>query len=635
MNLIENQRAADAISGLYQDLEEQLMANLVRHASTYGQTIDSDEWLLQKLAEIGKLNKENMKIIAQAAGQSRTAMLRMLEDMAERVLKEQLEPGFAHLVREGLADAAVDAGKSKTVKSAMRNLQKQARDTLNLCNTTMLYKAQNAYKTLVQRTKDLEILNRNATAVVTGVQSRQAAMRQAIKEFNEKGIPAFVDKRGREWTPEAYVNMTMRNTARSVAEEVQSARCQDYGVDLISIDAHSGARPKCVKDQGKIFSLSNESGVTEDLRGRKIQYYPWSSSSYGDPDGILGINCGHHKRPFIPRVNVQRYFPTDDYDANDKLYKQTQVQRALERDVRKQKRECMLYDAADDKEAFEQAAVKLKTKEARLKQYVDGNDQLHRRSDREQVVGFDKGVSARAVAANKQHQKDAAGRVDEKQIAQKNQKAAENWAKRHLGVKKTNYTKQPVEVVNRTNRALQRVYRENPILQGFVDEIEFKDIDAVAQASIRIAKGQITTKMTFSPIKCTDEKQIQKMIDQEVASGFWTKKNGLYGIAKHEATHLSEYALALKKYGVDKATGGGDLAGAIKAIKSKEIAREIKKEALMNCNMADDYDTIKKNLCEYAAKEGAGEFLAEACSEASPRKLAKEVQRLFEKEMKK
>lgn len=405
MNLIENQRAADAISGLYQDLEELLMANLVRHASTYVQTIDSDEWLLQKLAEIGKLNKENLKIIAQAAGQSQTAMLRMLEDMAERVLKEQLEPGFAHLVWEGLADAAVDAGKSKTVKSAMRNLQKQARDTLNLCNTTMLYKAQGAYKTLVQRVADLEILNRNATAVVTGVQSRQAAMRQAIKEFNEKGIPAFVDKRGREWTPEAYVNMTMRNTARSVAEEVQSARCQDYGVDLISIDAHSGARQKCAKDQGKIFSLSNESGVTEDLRGRKIQYYPWSSSSYGDPDGILGINCGHHKHPFIPGVNMQRYFPTDDYDANDKLYKQTQVQRALERDVRKQKRECMLYDTADDTEAFQQAAVKLKTKEAKLKQYVDGNNQLHRRTDREQVVGFDKGVSSRAVAANKVYTK--------------------------------------------------------------------------------------------------------------------------------------------------------------------------------------------------------------------------------------
>ena len=250
------------------------------------------------------------------------------------------------------------------------------------------------------------------------------------------------------------------------------------------------------------------------------------------------------------------------------------------------------------------------------------------------MVGYDKRISAGAVAANKQHQKDAMGVVDNSKIAQKNQKAAENWAKTHLGVQKTNYSKQPLEVVNRTNRALQRIYRENPVLKDFVDEIEFKDVGAVAQASIRINNGKITTKLTFSPDKCMNEAEIQKMIDNETASKYWTPKKGLYGIAKHEATHLSEYALTLKRYNVDKAAGTGDISGAIKAIRSHEISSEIKKKALFNCNLPDSYDTIKKNLCEYAARKGAGEFLAEACSECRPRKLAKEVQRLFEEEMK-
>lgn len=124
------------------------------------------------------------------------------------------------------------------------------------------------------------------------------------------------------------------------------------------------------------------------------------------------------------------------------------------------------------------------------------------------------------------------------------------------------------------------------------------------------------------------------MIDKEVDSGFWTPKKGLYGIAKHEVTHLTEYALALERYGVDKEIGGGDLAGAIKAIKSHEISAEIQKKALKNCNLSDDYDTIKEKLCEYAAEKGPGEFLAEACSEHNPRKLAKEVQKLFREEMK-
>lgn len=171
------------------------------------------------------------------------------------------------------------------------------------------------------------------------------------------------------------------------------ARCDDYGVDLIEVDSHSGARPKCARDQGKIFDRSNKS----------TKYPHWNTSSYGEPDGILGINCGHHIYPYTEGVSIRRYFPMDEDElaANDKLYKEIQTQRALERDVRKYKRQCMLYDEVGDQEAFEQAAVKLKAKEARLKAYVDGNDQLHRKRDREQVVGFDRSISSKVVAAKK------------------------------------------------------------------------------------------------------------------------------------------------------------------------------------------------------------------------------------------
>lgn len=415
MNLLENQRKADAVSGLYQDLEEQLMANIIRHCKDYGQPIATDQWLTKRLAEIGKLNKENIKIIAQASGVSQTAMERMLLETADQAVDE-LEPALRYLTREGMTGKAVATEKSRGVKRVVSSLQKQAKDTLNLCNTTMLYKTRDAYKGFVRQLADrakeiegkqdfLNALNRNASAAVLGAESRQQAVRKCIREFAEKGIPAFVDKRGREWTPEAYVNMAVRNTIKNTADEVQTARCKDYGIHLIEIDSHSGARPKCAKDQGKIYDLDNGSGYVEDANGKKIRYYPWNSSSYGEPDGILGINCTHHKWPFFAGVSLQSYFPVEDQEASDRLYQQTQVQRALERDVRKQKRECMLLDQIGDQDGFEEAAVKLKQKEARLKYYVDGNDQLHRRKDREQVVGYDKRVSAETVGKAQKHYK--------------------------------------------------------------------------------------------------------------------------------------------------------------------------------------------------------------------------------------
>lgn len=406
MNLLKNQQAAEIIDSVYIDLEAQLMQNIARHLRDWEKPIDTDKWLIQKLAEIGKLNQENIKIIAEMSGLSQTAAERMLNEVADEAIKN-MEPGFRYLAKQKLAGEAVDAAKSKNVKQVMKNLRKQAKESLNLTNTTMLHKAQESFKNLVINTADesLKIMNNNTSAVITGAESRQQALRKTIRQFNEKGITGFVDKKGRNWSPEAYVNMAMRTTAGSVADEMQTARCKDYKINLIAIDAHSGARPKCAKDQGKIFDLNNGSGTTEDLNGRKIKYYPWNSSSYGEPDGILGINCGHHKFPFVPGVNIQRYFPTDDLDANNKLYKQTQVQRALERDVRKQKRECMLYDTLGDEDAFAEASVKLKAKEARLKQYVDDHNDLHRRKDREQVVGFDRRISSNAVAANKAYTK--------------------------------------------------------------------------------------------------------------------------------------------------------------------------------------------------------------------------------------
>lgn len=399
MDLLYNQRAAEGIDSLYMDLESRLMQNIVRHIQNYDQPIPTDEWLLQKLAEIGRLDRENIRIISEMAGISNTAAQRMLEEMAEKVTAE-LEPGFQYLSRQGLIGEAVPAAKSRNVKQVLENLHKQAKDTLNLCNTTMLYKARDAYKALVQRTADLageavnrqgflDTLNQNVSAAVIGGQSRAQVVRQCIREFNTKGIPAFVDRRGREWTPEAYVNMAMRTTSGSVASQVQMARCEDYGIDLVEVDSHSGARPKCARDQGKIFDRAN----------RSIKYPHWNTSSYGEPDGLLGINCGHHIYPYIEGVSVRRYFPTEDMDANDKFYKQVQVQRSMERTIRKQKRECMLYDELGDREAFEQAAVKLKEKEAQLKGYIAGNGQLHRRRDREQVIGFDKRVSAEAIGA--------------------------------------------------------------------------------------------------------------------------------------------------------------------------------------------------------------------------------------------
>ena len=73
MNLRENQQLSETVDGSYIVLVTMLMRNIVQHIKDYDQPIATYEWLLQKLAEVGKLNKENMQLIAQMAWISQTA----------------------------------------------------------------------------------------------------------------------------------------------------------------------------------------------------------------------------------------------------------------------------------------------------------------------------------------------------------------------------------------------------------------------------------------------------------------------------------------------------------------------------------------------------------------------------------
>lgn len=227
----------------------------------------------------------------------------------------------------------------------------------------------------------------------------QTAIRETIRDLSKHGIPAFVDKRGHHWSPERYVRMDLRTTLGNTANAAQWSRCDQFGISLISVDSHSGSRPLCAPYQGRIFSRDGTFGVTSDGSGKRIEYSPLNSTSYGQPAGLFGINCGHSSYPFIPGINIQRYFPVDP-EENAARYKELQKQRQLEREIRAGKRECMMLQAAGDEEGYKKAALRLRTKREQYRIYSNThNFSLH--NDRTQVYGFDRSKSMKTVWAEK------------------------------------------------------------------------------------------------------------------------------------------------------------------------------------------------------------------------------------------
>lgn len=521
MTKLEMMQLSQSLSDLYTGLETDLIANIAEYLAAGKIDSPTAQWKIQMLAQLGALDKSNIKVITEYAGIAPDMLTEVLETAALSAV-EELEPGFQKLARNGIINGT-EVPIEKTMARALTSYQKQAKQSLNMVNTVMRYKAKSAAQKIINDTAELaekqsfiNTLNKATGKVVTGAESRQAAMRQCIKEMSEKGIPAFVDKLGREWSPEAYINMDIRTTANNVAHQAQFDRMKDYGVDLIEVSSHAGARPKCAEDQGKIFNRKNKDGYTIDLHGRKIKYYSWKKSSYGEPNGILGINCGHHIYPFIPGISYQKYFPYDEYD-NQEQYKKVQGQRELERRVRKSKRECISLESVGDTEGLKKAKETLKTRQQALKQYCTDND-LKYKPDRTAVVNYKKSVAGfttsdkkKRIAEIKAKSVDKSGGsaaipkvlksefVPAKSIEEA-QKYAQKYVKSYFGDKTfkgdANFKGISIDNANEINRALTDIFDN----YGFPKISGIKPIDPLSAKGKKIFSSADAV-MAYSPVE--------------------------------------------------------------------------------------------------------------------------------------
>lgn len=389
------------------DMEDDILREIAAQLSRDGDISDTSKWRIRQLARAGRFDKRAAAIIAGYSevedGQAIDAVLTAAETEIG-----YLDNAVQAANAAGLSEYFSDIPAETSAMNAAKAFQRQAASDLNLVNTVMGYKAKSAYVNAVNaiyrdtgegRQGALDIMGKGAAKAVSGQMSLQEATRKTIRELAQKGIPAFVDKRGREWSPEAYVMMDMRSTLGNTARAAQNARCDEYGINLIELSSHLGARPLCATYQGRIFSRDGSRGVTTDGAGGKIYYTPLLETSYGQPAGLFGINCGHVQYPFVPGINFQRYFPYPK-EENDRRYMQFQQQRAMERGIRAAKRECMMLQEVGDTEGLQKASLRLRNQREKYRAYCKETG-LKQHNDRTQVYGYDRSRSSKTVWAER------------------------------------------------------------------------------------------------------------------------------------------------------------------------------------------------------------------------------------------
>jgi hypothetical protein len=343
------------IDKLVYDMETDILARIAYYLSRGA--VASADWQTRKLAQLGALTRDAQAIINQYRARILLQTGKAVTESAEDILTQ--------IRARTPKQLKTIAAMTPEMRSIIETWSGSAATKVNLA---MAQLAQNA------GTKYVAAVSKASLSVVTGTDTLQRSVFQAIGELDR--LDVFVDRAGRTWTPEGYVKMVVRDNQRRASTATMFQAAAEGDTDLIEVSSHLGARPKCAPYQGRIFSIS----------GSSKKYPALADTSYGQPDGLNGINCSHIFYPFWEGVSEKSYSP---YKAaeNRKAYDESQEQRAAERKIRYYKREAQKWGAT---EGGEQKAAyfksRVKDSQAELRAFIDETGRTRQR-DREAIYG--------------------------------------------------------------------------------------------------------------------------------------------------------------------------------------------------------------------------------------------------------
>ena len=386
-------RVSESVEMIYSRTVDELLINIARHFKIGGWE-RTRYWEIKKLAEMGALTEESVQIIAKNTKMLPEEIRAAFLQVSEKACLD-IDPELRKAAAKGLLqDPGIDATTSPLIRSTVQAYVDEAVDKCNMVNTTLLQSTRQAYlqgvTTAVAEAQLAEaqmILDTQALATAIGQETRVRAIRKAMDQMSAAGLTGFVDRAGRNWSPEAYSAMVVRTASHNVAIRAVKDRQMEFGGgDIFQVSTHPGARPLCYPYQGRFFSWSAGPGEFKDGDGITRHYENITASSYGQPAGLFGINCGHHPIPMIPGYSYPQDGPTQDKEQNDEEYRESQEQRKYERNIRIAKREQAIAEATGDIEAKKEATRKVQEEQARMRGFIQRTGRP-RRYDRERIAG--------------------------------------------------------------------------------------------------------------------------------------------------------------------------------------------------------------------------------------------------------
>jgi len=306
-----------------------------------------EAWQSAKLRDIRRFRRENESILEEYRP--------TIDAQTEALLREQYAEGGS----EGFFHTSDERLRS-LIHEMQHNEAKVERAALRYMN--------DVYRKTILRT---------ATAMTSGGMTYQQATDEATKDFLAQGINCVVYANGRRVNIASYAEMALRTCSTRAMLMGEAKQREKLGVDTVLVSQYGACSDTCLPWQGRVYiddvfqpyygAPGGSFGISRNGR----QYMRLSVAIQG---GLFHPNCRHTISTWIEGISTMPE-PMDIAEI-ERVNKLEKTQRALERQVRRAKREAAgLMDADAQKEA----KARVRQAQEELREFIkEHNDVLRR-----------------------------------------------------------------------------------------------------------------------------------------------------------------------------------------------------------------------------------------------------------------
>ncbi len=359
----------EELAELFRALEITLLEEICSRLKAADELNEVTVQAIRALRSHGIDLKEIEKAVLETSGISKTKLDKLLDDVVERNQKYYTELiNLAHITQPGklVDDAEVAAIKKQTIDT-FRNL------------TASMGFLVDAGRTMLPPAKAYQWALDNAVMQVqSGAINYNQAIKTAVKQLADSGLKVVDYESGHRDHIDVAARRAVMTGVSQICAKYTEQSAEYLETPYFEVSAHSGARDK--PGPSPWSSHKNWQGKVYSVRDGDIYPSIYKVCGLGAVDGLEGANCRHRRFPWVEGVSERTYTEDQLKHIDDGLgctydgktytaYEATQMQRRVEREIRKFKREKAAYKAAGLHEDETAVNIRLRRLNAKYKAF--------------------------------------------------------------------------------------------------------------------------------------------------------------------------------------------------------------------------------------------------------------------------